>query len=405
MLKKRFCKSGWPGAAAPDVPGAAPRRLRPSGIAMIGNQAFSAINFRGPLIRQLVNQGHQVWVLTPDYDPHTRAAMRALGAEPVDYPLERSGVSPLQDLRSAAILWRQLLRLRPQVVLCYFVKPVIYGTLAAWAARVPRRVALIEGAGYAFAADAAASLRRRMLRAAVTALFRAALRRAHAVVVLNRDDHELFVSQDVVPAARVEILPGIGIDLTHYACAPPVTAPVTFCLAARLIEEKGIRIYAEAARLVRRAFPQSRFLLVGGIDDNPAALQRAEVESWVRDGVLEWAGWVEDVRPWLAQTSVFVLPSHYREGLPRSILEAMAMARPVITTDNPGCRDAVVDGECGFIVPVRDAARLAAAMRRFIEQPELIAELGMAARRRAQRLYDVHAINDRLTRLLLPQVG
>lgn len=365
-------------------------------IAIVGNQAFSAINFRGPLIRELAAAGHTVYMLAPDYNQSTRAAVQALGATAVDYPLDRAGLNPLKDLRSLSALWRIFKCRRPDAVLCYFAKPVIYGLAAAALAGVPRRVALIEGAGYAFAPEAEGRLRRRILRHLVTGLYRRALRQAHRLFVLNRDDLDLFRGLDVLPPERLECLPGIGIDLDAYRPAAPVTGPVTFCLAARLIEEKGVRIYAEAARKVKAAHPEARFMLLGGLDESPGALGRAEVEAWVDEGLLEWHGQVEDVRPYLAASSVFVLPTHYREGLPRSILEAMAMSRPVITTDNPGCRDAVVDGECGYLVPVRDAERLAAAMCRFIERPGLIEEMGQAGRRRAEALYDVQAINRRL---------
>lgn len=371
-------------------------------IAIVGNQAFSALNFRGPLIRDLVAEGHEVHVLAPDYDDTTRAAMRELGAVTVDYPLDRAGLNPLKDLVSVVALRRVFRRLRPDAVMCYFVKPVIYGTLAAALARVPRRVALIEGAGYAFAPDAEASMSRRLLRRVVSLLYRASMRRAHRVLVLNQDDYELFRRLGILPPGRLDCLPGIGIDLDAFSPAVPVAEPVTFCLAARLIEEKGVRIYAAAARLIKAAHPEARFLLLGEADEHPGSLERAEVEAWVDEGLLEWPGQVADVRPHLAQTSVFVLPSHYREGLPRGILEAMAMARPVITTDNPGCRDAVVDGESGYLVPVKDAARLAAAMTRFIEEPSLIGEMGQAGRRRAEALYDVRVVNRRMIEILAP---
>lgn len=369
-------------------------------IALIGNQAFTTVKFRGPLIRDLTAAGYRVWALAPDYDDTTRAWIRELGARPVDYPLDRTVKGPFREIRSLFALWRILRRLRADVCLAYFVKPVIYGTVAAWLAGVPRRVALIEGAGYVFGDEAVSTRRGRLLRRTVTALYRFALHRAHRVVVLNRDDYELFADTGMAPPGRLDMLPGIGVDLRHYARAAPASGPLTFTLAARLIEEKGVRVFAQAARRLGREFPDTRFLLLGGLDEGPGALGREEVEGWVTEGLLEWPGRVPDVRPYLRETSVFVLPSHYREGLPRGILEAMAMGRPVITTDNPGCRDAVVDGESGFLVPVRDPAALAEAMRRFAARPELIAELGAGAHERAERLYDVRAVNKRLISIL-----
>jgi glycosyltransferase involved in cell wall biosynthesis len=171
-------------------------------------------------------------------------------------------------------------------------------------------------------------------------------------------------------------------------------------LMARLLREKGIYEYVEAARAVRQQHPHARFLLLGGTDPNPGALTREEVAAWVAEGVVEWLGHVDNVRPWIASTSVYVLPS-YREGKPRSTQEAMAMSRPVITTDAPGCRDTVIEGVNGFLVPVRDSAALADAMMRFIDQPELIPRMGRESRRIAEERFDVHRIN----RVMLVEMG
>jgi Glycosyltransferase len=180
------------------------------------------------------------------------------------------------------------------------------------------------------------------------------------------------------------------------ASSAPVTRPVTFLLAARLLREKGIVEYAEAARLVRSRHADARFILLGGLDTNPGGLRRDEIDAWVSEGVLEWPGHVPDVRPWLARASVYVLPSYYREGVPRSTQEAMAMARPVITTDAPGCRETVIDGRNGFLVPPRDPMSLAEAMERFVLDPELIVSMGEESRRIAEERFDVKRINRRM---------
>jgi glycosyltransferase involved in cell wall biosynthesis len=193
-------------------------------------------------------------------------------------------------------------------------------------------------------------------------------------------------------------LGGIGVDLADWPLAPPVTQPVTFLLAARLLREKGIFEYAEAARKVKSLHPDVRFVLLGGLDPNPGGLDQADVETWVKEGLLEWPGHVA-VKPWLTQTSVFVLPS-YREGVPRSTQEAMAMGRAVITTNAPGCRETVDEGTNGFLVPVRDVPALTEAMLRFVEDPTLIATMGKESRRLAEKRFDVHAINARLLKIL-----
>lgn len=370
-------------------------------LCIIGNQAFSLINFRSPLIMGMVAEGCEVLALAPDYDEATRAKVRALGAEPVDFSLSRTGMNPARDMADMMRLALLLLRLKPDITLGYAIKPVIYGTLAAWLVRVPKRFAMIEGLGYIFTPpEGEDPLRRRGLRGAVSLLYAAALSRANLVFFLNRDDIAEFSKRRLVSPEKVFLLGGIGVDLLEWSVAPPVTEPVTFLLAARLLREKGIVEYAEAARLVKARHLEARFILLGGLDSNPGALSWAEVDSWVKEGILEWPGHVQDVLHRLTQASVYVLPS-YREGVPRSTQEAMAMARPIITTDVPGCRETVIDGENGFLVRVRDAEALAAAMERFIQQPELIERMGRASRRIAEERFDVRKVN----RVILKEMG
>lgn len=359
----------------------------PKRLALITSQAFSLANFRGTLIASLVAQGVEVFALAPDYDAATRAAVVALGARPVDYRGSRTGLNPVRDLVDMLRLATLIRRLSVDASLAYFIKPVTFGTIAAWLAGVPRRFAMIEGLGYVFiGADAPQGFGRRVLRGLVKGLYRFALARTEKVFFLNDEDIAEFTRSGLVGAAKVVKLGAIGVDLTRWRPAPPVLAPVTFVMTARLLREKGVVEYAAAARMVKSKHPATRFILLGGLDSNPGVIARAEAEAWVRDGILEWPGHVA-VEPWLAQASVYVLPS-YREGLPRSTQEAMAMARPVITTDVPGCRDTVRNGDNGFLVPARDAQALAAAMQRFVEAPELIAPMGRASRAMAEERFD-----------------
>ena len=367
-------------------------------VCIIGNQAYSLLNFRGPLIASMVRRGLEVFALAPDYDEDTRAAVRMLGAEPVDFSLSRTGMNPARDAADMLRLAYFLRRVKPDITMGYAIKPVIFGTLAAWLARVPRRFAMIEGLGYVFTSpEEIEPLKRRILRGGVSILYAIALRCANLVFFLNKDDVDELSKKRLVPSTKVFLLGGIGVDLDYWKPAPPATKPVTFLLAARLLREKGIVEYAGAARLIKKKHPDTRFILLGSLDSNPGALSESEVQQWVSDGILEWPGHVPDLRPWLAQTSVYVLPS-YREGLPRSTQEAMAMARPVITADAPGCRDTVINGQNGFLVPVRDADALAAAMERFIVQPDLIDKMGQASRNMAEERFDARKINQVILR-------
>ncbi len=367
----------------------------PERVALISPYAQTIISFRGALIRELAAHGAQVSVLAPDYTPEIREAVAQLGATPIDYPLNRTGMNPFQDACTLLALTRILHRLRPDVVISYNIKPVIYGTLAASLARVPQCVALIEGLGYAFIEKPSISFKPRFARALVKTLYRIALRWAQAVLFLNPDDLNEFLQAGIVESGKAVLLGGIGVDLEEWQPAPPVLEPITFTLAARLLREKGVVEFAEAARIIKMRYPNTRFLLLGGLDTNPGALTQQEVGSWVHQGILEWLGHVPDVRPHFAQTSVYVLPS-YREGVPRSTQEAMAMARPIITTDAPGCRETVVHGVNGFLVPPRDVNALAEAMEQFIRQPDLIITMGQASRKLAEERFDATVINQRI---------
>jgi glycosyltransferase involved in cell wall biosynthesis len=362
----------------------------PVRVAIISHHAPTIVSFRGALIRSLVQRGAEVWVLAPDYTPEIKKSVCALGAMIAEYPLHRTGINPFKDLQTFFALRRILRQIHPHIVLPYSVKAIIYGLLAA--GHVERRVVLMAGLGYAFT-ETNPSLRRRLLRFVIKQMYRAALRRADAVLFFNPDDLREFCEESIIHPEQAVLLGGTGVDLAQFSPQPPVLSPVTFTLAARLLREKGIEEFAEAARLIKQRYLNTRFLLLGGLDTNPGSLPEVEVRRWVDEGVLEWPGHVPDVKPYLMQTSVYVLPSYYREGVPRSTQEAMAMARPVITTDVPGCRETVIDGINGFLVPPRDVDGLVAAMERFIRQPDLIITMGQASRKLAEERFDVHKIN------------
>jgi glycosyltransferase involved in cell wall biosynthesis len=362
-------------------------------IAIIGSQAFALLNFRGPLIQEMVERDLEVYALAPDYDNETREKVRKLGAKPVQYRLSRTGLNPFRDALNFLGLTLTLRRIRPDVTFSYTIKPVIYGTLAAWIVGVPRRFAMIEGLGYAFTAPGEREeMKRRVVRTIARFLYKLALRRATKVFFLNPDDLNEFVQKRLVFSEKVFLLGPIGVDLRAFTPAPPVSEPITFLLAARLLREKGVLEFVEAARRIKAKYSNTRFIILGGLDTNPGAISKKEVDGWVKEGLIEWPGHVADVRPYLAQASVFVLPS-YREGVPRSIQEAMAMARPIITADAPGCRETVIQGVNGFLVPVRNVDALVSAMERFINKPELIERMGKESRRIAEERFDVHKFN------------
>ena len=356
------------------------------------------LNFRGPLIEDLVAKGHSVTAMAPDMDEPTRVALRALGAEVMDINLARTGMNPLADFGSIIAMRNALLQLRPDITLGYAAKPVIYGTIAAWLAGVPTRFAMVEGLGFVFISRDKDSLLRKMLRKTVKSLYRFALSKAKTVFFLNNDDIADFTQMGMVQQDKAVRLGGIGVDLDLWKSVPWVSEPVTFTLVARLLRDKGVLEFVEAARIVKSNYANVRVLLVGGLDSNPEAIQQSDVDAWVAEGIVEWAGHVP-VQPWIAQTSVFVLPS-YREGVPRSTQEAMAAGRAVITTDVPGCRDTVIEGRNGFLIPPRNGLALANAMIHFIDDQTLIVAMGRESRRLAEERFDVREVNSRLIKAM-----
>lgn len=372
-------------------------------IAVLSSYAESLYNFRGDLIRSLVERGHPVYALAPDFDAAKRARVEALGATPVDIPLERNGLNVLRDLKTIWSLYRFLRQQRPDIFFGYFMKPVIYGTIAAWLARVPRRVAMVAGLGFVFInAEQRPSFKARSLRLAVKTLYALAFRCADKVIFQNRDDLSLMLDSGVVPPGRVVLVNGSGVNLDHFPPSPPRRdgRPLTFVWTGRLLREKGVLELVEATRAIRDEGHDVDVVLVGGVDGNPGSLQEAEVRQWHDEGTVRWAGKVDDVRPYLQNADIFVLPS-YREGLPRSTQEAMATGLAVITTDVPGCRETVVDGMNGMLVTVRSASALAEAMRRYVNDPSLAVRHGKASLELVRTKFDVEVINQAMRNVLL----
>ncbi|HEY0028246.1 MAG TPA: glycosyltransferase family 4 protein [Allosphingosinicella sp.] len=350
------------------------------------NAAWNIINFRMGLIRALQGAGYRVIALAPADSYSSRLAEAGVEYHPIE--MDKKGISPRQDLLLLGRYYRLLKALKPDVFLGYTAKPNVYGSMAAQALGIPV-INNVSGLGTAF-------IRQGLLTRIVSGLYRTAFRRSHTVFFQNDEDRRLFVRNRLVGEAKAKLLPGSGIDLERFRPVPgPVVAagearaPFTFLLIARLLWDKGVGEYVEAARRVRKEAPEARFQLLGFLDvQNRTAVGRADVDAWVAEGAVDYVGSSDDVRPAIAAADCVVLPS-YREGLPRTLLEAAAMAKPLITTDVPGCREVVDEGVNGFLCEVRDPASLAAAMLRMIRlsEPERAA-LGAAGRDRMEREFD-----------------
>lgn len=343
-------------------------------VVLSANLAWNIVNFRGALIRGLKEGGYEPVVIAPR-DPAMDARMAELGVEQIALNVDRSGVNPFADLRLLRQYRQIFKRLRPVAYLSFTIKPNIYGAMAASALGVPA-IPNVSGLGTAF-------IRAGPLQLIVTRLYRLAFRKAATVFFQNPDDRELFIDRGIVELERTRLVPGSGVDLKRFVPAPQPDGPPTFLLVSRLLRDKGVVEFIEAARLVRAQMPTARFQLLGPIDEgNRTAISRSDLDRWQRNGVIEYLGAADDVRPYIAAASAVVLPS-YREGLPRSLLEAGAMARPLIATDVPGCREVVDDGVNGYFCNPADPGSLASAMKKFAELPiEARAAMGAASRRK-----------------------
>ena len=345
----------------------------------------------------------------PDYTRDTKERLGRMGAEPIDFRMERTGANPFREIRVIAELTRLLRGLEIDTCLGFMTKLATYGCLAGFLARVPDRYAMVEGLGYFFTRHGRrAKIRTELIRRAIVLLYRVSLPLARRLFLLNPDDAVDLAETGALDRVEVSIIDsGIGIDTSEYREAPPVEDPLTFLMVSRLLREKGVREFADAAEELKRKHPSTRFVLVGPEDTNPGGIPETEARSWVERELMEWPGAVPDTRPWYESASVYVLPS-YREGMPRTVLEAMAMARPIITTDAPGCRETVSgcgparhgsgvrEGRNGFLVPAGNAGALAEAMKRFLEDPDLVARMGAESRRLAERRFDVRRANARI---------
>lgn len=369
-------------------------------IAVVGTMAAVILGFRGELIKAMVAAGHKVYAFASDYTEETQNEVRSLGAEPVSYSLGRFSLNPLADFYSCWQLYRLFRKLNIDLSFCYFAKPVIYGTLAAWFAKVPVRVAKIEGLGRTFTLHPEGdSLKSKLVRSVQVFLYRLSLSKTQHVFLLNPDDKTDLIDHYKLRCGAITQLGGIGVNLALYPRTKVPEQPVRFIFVGRLLSEKGIRYFLKAAEYIKAIHKDAEFVVLGE-PDGRHGVSRGELLRYVVPGTVIYPGKVKNVLPYLQQSSVFVLPSYYREGVPRSTQEAMAVGRAIITTDMPGCRETVQNGINGFLVPAHDQHTLQQAMLRFIETPELILSMGEQSYLLAQQKFDACKINQQIMQVL-----
>lgn len=361
---------------------------------LISPKNRTVYNFRGDLIKEIIDKGYRVIVTGPDRTDVDK--IEALGAGFFDIPMNKTGTSILGDLKYCKALTVFLKKLKPAATLGYTVKPVVYGAIAAKKAGVKNINSLVTGGGYTFTAK---TLKARALGMLVRMLYKIGLGKADHVIFQNPDDLKEFTEKRLVKEEKCSCVNGSGVNLEHFATAP-YPEGTSFFMLSRLLKSKGVCEYLEAARLVKKNHPKSKFFILGKYETTMQdAVSREYIESFINDGTVNRFEETDDVRPYYSMCGVYVLPS-YREGMPRTVLEAMAMGRPIITTDTQGCRETVEEGRNGFLVPVGDITALAEKMEWFLNNSESIEKMGQESLKIVSVKFDVRIINAEMTRIM-----
>ncbi|MGD9107965.1 MAG: glycosyltransferase family 4 protein [Gammaproteobacteria bacterium] len=358
-------------------------------VLIVVNHPRNILTYRLNLISSLKNHGYSVITCAAN-DDKIALKLKKKNIEFIPIDMQPGGISPIRDIISLFSLLKHIKQISPDIVINYTIKPNIYGSIAARLAKVKNIYSVMTGLGYVFTGN---NLKRKFIRFFAKRLYKLAFSQNRKVFFQNQDDLLLFVNKKIVNKEHTVLLNGSGVDINEF---PLQQFPDYRCflLISRLLKDKGVMEYMQAAKIIKQKYPEVKFKLLGSWEDklNPALIKKNLVDQWKQEGIVDFLETTDDVRPAMGSASVYVLPS-YREGTSKSVLEAMAMGRPIITTDVPGCRQTVQHGLNGYLVPARDAEELAAAMERFILRPELISVMGKESRKIAEEKYDVHKVN------------
>lgn len=353
---------------------------------LISPKNRTTYNFRGDLIKEIIARGYDVIVTGPNEDGLNK--ILELGVRFELIPLNKNGLSIKDDLKYLLAMHRLFKKEKPDATLGYTIKPVIYGAVAAKLAGVKNISSMVTGAGYVFTAK---TPKAKVVRKIVSILYRIGFNCAGTVIFQNKDDLNEFTGRKLIKKEKCVLVNGSGVNMQKFEVAP-LPGKLTFFMLSRVMFSKGIREYLQAAKDVKAKHPEVRFMLLGAVEDIQDSLKADDLKPYIDEGIIDYFGETEDVASYFRQCSVYVLPS-YREGTPRTVLEAMAMGRPIITTDAPGCRETVIDGFTGFLVPVQDSKVLAEKMEWFTANQSETVKMGKASYELCKDKFDVIKVN------------
>lgn len=369
-------------------------------VLIICSVSYSLLNFRKDFIEELVRAGFDVWCAAPDFYEDSIEKVKAMGATPIEFDLQRKGLNPVKDFKSVRALKKIMKDLKIDFVFAYTIKPVIYGSFAAQQLNI-KTFSLITGLGFTFSG---VSLKARLLGQVSRLLYKLALRKNNVAIFQNVDDQNLFLEQGILPKNKESfVVNGSGINIDRFRLKNAdefnTGGTVNFIIIGRLMVEKGIELFLDTALSVHKKNRNAKFHVVGSPPEDLTELA-SRLKKLHDNGAIIHHGTQTDVRPFLYNADIFVLPTYYREGVPRSILEALSVGMPIITTRTPGCRETVVEGKNGFLVPPKQLAPLQEAVNFFLDNPDKIEVMGRESRKLAEQKFDVRLINADLLKII-----
>jgi len=364
-------------------------------IAVLSSHTPSLFWFRMDMMLDFKSRGHEIVAIGNENEQAWQEKFQAQGIKYRSAEIQRNGTNPIKDLQTLSSIKKLLREEKPDKIFTYQAKTVIYGGIAANQLGITEVYPLIAGVGSVFLSD---SLKSRFVRFILRNEYRIGMKKCPHVFFQNLDDVEVFTKNKIVSSERIVMLNGSGVNLDKFTMMPLPDTFAFLCIS-RLIRDKGVYEYLQACKIIKTLYPQVRCLLVGPFDTNPSALKQEELQPYIDNGIIEYLGEQADVRPYLAQCSVYVLPS-YREGTPKTVLEAMASGRAVITTDAPGCRETVIDGQNGYLIPIKDVDALVEKMELLINSSETVSQMALAGRKIAQPKYDVRLVNHKISTIM-----